>query len=217
MPNSSTLLVYAATAVAVLLVPGPAVLYIVSQSVRQGRRAGIASVLGIHAGTLVQVTAAVIGASWLLLSSALAYSVVKYLGAAYLVYLGVRKLLGRDETLGVEPESPSRTQPKRPARLFYEGALVNMLNPKLALFFLAFLPQFVDPSRGPVPVQVATFGVMFVLLGLVTDSSYAMVAGTVGPWLRGHARLLRGERYVVGSAFVGLGVATALSGSDRTR
>jgi threonine/homoserine/homoserine lactone efflux protein len=217
MPNSSTLLVYAATAVAVLLVPGPAVLYIVSQSVRQGRRAGIASVLGIHAGTLVQVTAAVIGASWLLLSSALAYSVVKYLGAAYLVYLGVRKLLGRDEALAFEPDGRFRAQPKRPVRLFYEGALVNVLNPKLALFFFAFLPQFVDPSRGAVPAQVATFGIVFVLLGLCTDGTYAMVAGSIGPWLRGHARMLRGERYVVGCTFIGLGVAAALSGSRRTR
>src|SRR5919204_6697788 len=97
MPTPSILALYAATAVLVLLIPGPAVLYIVSQSVRQGRRAGIASVLGIHAGTLVQVVAAVLGASWLLVSSALAFSVVKYLGAAYLVYLGARKLLGKDE------------------------------------------------------------------------------------------------------------------------
>jgi threonine/homoserine/homoserine lactone efflux protein len=215
MPSPSTLLVYAVTAVIVLLVPGPAVLYIVSQSVRQGRRAGIASVLGIHTGTLVQVVAAVLGASWLLASSAVAFSVVRYLGAAYLVYLGVRKLLGKDEQVAFEPRGEART--RRPARLFLQGVLVNVLNPKLALFFLAFLPQFVDRSRGPVPVQVATFGIAFVLLGLCTDGSYAMVAGTVGPWLRNHARLLRGERYVVGGAFVGLGVAAAFSGGDRTR
>jgi threonine/homoserine/homoserine lactone efflux protein len=215
MPSPSTLLVYAVTAVIVLLVPGPAVLYIVSQSVRQGRRAGIASVLGIHTGTLVQVVAAVLGASWLLVSSAMAFTVVKYLGAAYLVYLGVRKLLGKDEQLAVEPGVEAR--PKRPARLFYQGVLVNVLNPKLALFFLAFLPQFVDRARGAVPLQVATFGLAFVLLGLCTDSSYALVAGTVGPWLREHVRLLRGERYVVGSAFVGLGVAAAFSATDRSR
>src|SRR6266511_4036080 len=184
MPSPSILALYAVTAVIVLLVPGPAVLYVVSQSLRQGRRAGIASVLGIHAGTLVQVGVAVLGGSYLLLTSALTYSLVKYLGAAY---------------------------------LFCQGMFVNVLNPKLALFFFAFLPQFVDRSRGAVPAQVATFGIVFVLLGLCTDACYALVAGTVGPWLRGHARLLRGERYVVGTTFIGLGVAAALTGSRRTR
>src|SRR5262245_10212455 len=213
MPSPSILVLYTATAVVVLLIPGPAVLYIVSQSVRQGRRAGIASVLGIHAGTLVQVVAAVLGGSYLLLTSALTYSVVKYLGAAYLVYLGVRKLLGRDEPRAIE----TAAQPRSAARLFYQGMLVNVLNPKLALFFFAFLPQFVDRSRGAVPVQVATFGIVFVLRGWCPDAGYALVAGTVGPWLRGHARLLRGERYVVGTTFIGLGVAAALTGTRRTR
>ncbi len=207
------LALYVVTAVIVLLVPGPAVLFIVSQSVRQGRRAGIASVLGIHTGTLVQVVAAVLGGSWLLLSSALTYSAVKYLGAAYLVYLGVRKLLGWDESHSVQAAAPSKSL----VRLFYQGVLVNVLNPKLALFFFAFLPQFVDRSRGAVPVQVATFGVVFVLLGLCTDGGWALVAGTVGPWLRSNVRLLRGERYVVGTTFIGLGVAAALSGARRTR
>jgi threonine/homoserine/homoserine lactone efflux protein len=203
MPTPSILALYAATAVLVLLIPGPAVLYIVSQSVRQGRRAGIASVLGIFA---------VLGGSYLLLRSALTFNLVKYLGAAYLVYLGVRKLLGHDETQAIAATTP----PRSAARLFYQGMLVNVLNPKLALFFFAFLPQFVDPSRGAVPLQVATFGVVFVLLGLCTDGTYALVAGSVGPWLRGHVRLLRGERYVAGAAFVGLGVAAALTGHRRT-
>ena len=213
MPGPSILALYAVTAIVVLLVPGPAVLFVVSQSLRQGRRAGIASVLGIHAGTLVQVAAAVLGGSYLLLASALTFSVVKYLGAAYLVYLGVRKLLGRDEPRAIE----AGAQPRSAARLFYQGMLVNVLNPKLALFFFAFLPQFVDRSRGAVPAQVATFGIVFVLLGLCTDGSYALVAGAIGPWLRGHARLLRGERYVVGTTFIGLGVAAALTGTRRTR
>lgn len=228
MPSPSVLALYAAAAVAVLLIPGPAVLYIVSQSVRQGRRAGIASVLGIHAGTLVQVAFAVLGGSYLLVASSLTFSVVKYLGAAYLVYLGVRKLLGRDQQIAVgtedtAPPGASRAPAAAPAsrrtaaRLFYQGMLVNVLNPKLALFFFAFLPQFVDRSRGAVPAQVATFGIVFVLLGLCTDGTYALVAGSIGPWLRGHARVLRGERYVVGATFIGLGVAAALSGSRRTR
>ena len=228
MPRASVLALYAVAAVAVLLVPGPAVLYIVSQSVRQGRRAGIASVLGIHAGTLVQVAFAVLGGSYLLVASSLTFSVVKYLGAAYLVYLGVRKLLGRDEQVAVGTDDPGASAASRApgvspaprrtaARLFYQGMLVNVLNPKLALFFFAFLPQFVDRSRGAVPAQVATFGIVFVLLGLCTDGTYALVAGSIGPWLRGHARVLRGERYVVGATFIGLGVAAALSGSRRTR
>jgi threonine/homoserine/homoserine lactone efflux protein len=228
MPSPSVLALYAAAAVAVLVIPGPAVLYIVSQSVRQGRRAGIASVLGIHAGTLVQVAFAVLGGSYLLVASSLTFSVVKYLGAAYLVYLGVRKLLGRDQQIAVgtedtAPPGASRAPAAAPAsrrtaaRLFYQGMLVNVLNPKLALFFFAFLPQFVDRSRGAVPAQVATFGIVFVLLGLCTDGTYALVAGSIGPWLRGHARVLRGERYVVGATFIGLGVAAALSGSRRTR
>src|SRR5574341_1562589 len=213
MPSPSILALYAVAAVVVLLVPGPAVLYVVSQSLRQGRRAGIASVLGIHAGTLVQVLVAVLGGSYLLLTSALTFSLVKYLGAASLVYLGVSKLLGQDEPQVIQ----GAAAPRSAARLFYQGMLVNVLNPKLALFFFAFLPQFVDRSRGAVPVQVATFGIVFVLLGLCTDASYALVAGTVGPWLRGHARLLRGERYVVGTTFIGLGVAAALTGARRTR
>jgi threonine/homoserine/homoserine lactone efflux protein len=158
------------------------------------------------------VLVAVLGGSYLLLTSALTFSLVKYLGAAYLVYLGVRKLLGRDEPQVIQ----AAAAPRSAARLFYQGMLVNVLNPKLALFFFAFLPQFVDPSRGAVPLQVATFGIVFVLLGLCTDASYALVAGTVGPWLRGHARLLRGERYVVGTTFIGLGVAAALTGTRRT-
>ncbi len=224
MPSPSVLALYAVAAVAVLLIPGPAVLYIVSQSVRQGRRAGIASVLGIHAGTLVQVAFAVLGGSYLLVASSLTFSVVKYLGAAYLVYLGIRKLLGRDEPDAIAPDAPAEagapargTSPRSAARLFYQGMLVNVLNPKLALFFFAFLPQFVDSSRGAVPAQVATFGIVFVLLGLCTDGTYALVAGSIGPWLRGHARVLRGERYLVGCTFIGLGVAATLSGSRRTR
>jgi threonine/homoserine/homoserine lactone efflux protein len=211
MPTFPTITWYVAAAAVVLIIPGPAVLYIVSQGVRHGRRAGVTAVLGIHAGTLVQVLAAVAGLSWVLVSSAAAFTVVKYLGAAYLIYLGVRKLLSKDETPVIgAPAAKSR------ARLFREGTLVNILNPKLALFFLAFLPQFVDPARGVIPVQIAVFGLVFVLLGLITDGAYALLAGVVGPWLRGSARFLRGERYVVGGTFIGLGVVAALTPERHT-
>jgi threonine/homoserine/homoserine lactone efflux protein len=206
MPTIPTFALYVVTAVIVLIIPGPAVLYIVSQGVRHGRRVGVTAVLGVHMGSLVQVIGAVAGLSWLLVSSSLAFTVVKYAGAAYLIYLGVRKLLSRGEV-----EFGAAAPAKSKARLFREGALVNVLNPKLALFFLAFLPQFVDPARGAIPIQTAIFGLTFVLIGLCTDSTYALLAGTVGPWLRRSTRFLRGERYVVGGTFIGLGVVAALT------
>ncbi|HEX6471435.1 MAG TPA: LysE family translocator [Streptosporangiaceae bacterium] len=206
MPTMTTFALYMMAATIVLVIPGPAVLYVVSQGVRHGRRAAVTAVLGIHTGTLVQVVAAVAGLSWVLASSSVAFMVVKYAGAAYLIYLGVRKLLSGD---GDEPTAaaPAKSGP----RLFREGVLVNILNPKLALFFLAFLPQFVDPSRGAVPVQIALFGLAFALLGVCTDGAYAVLAGTVGPWLRRGTRFLRAERYVVGGTFIGLGVVAALT------
>jgi threonine/homoserine/homoserine lactone efflux protein len=155
---------------------------------------------------LVQVAACAAGLSWLLLSSSLAFAVVKYVGAAYLIYLGIRRLLSRSEL-----EMAEAGVARSAARMFGEGILVNILNPKLALFFLAFLPQFVDPARGAVAGQVAVFGVVFVLIGLCTDGSFALLAGTVGPWLRGSTRFLRGERYVVGGTFIGLGIVAALT------
>jgi len=151
MPESTDLLLFAGAAVALLIIPGPAVLYIVTRSVAQGRVAGLTSVVGVHAGSLVHVAAAAFGLSALLASSATAFSVVKYLGAAYLVWLGIRQFRRRvdRDAAGVEPP-PGYS----PARIFGEGVLVNVLNPKTAIFFLAFLPQFVDPGRGPVAVQM---------------------------------------------------------------
>ncbi|MGH3391769.1 MAG: LysE family translocator [Actinomadura sp.] len=206
MPTLSTLALYVLTATIVLIVPGPAVLYVVSQGVRHGSRAGITAVLGIHVGTLAQLVVAIVGLSWLLVASSLAFTAVKYLGAAYLVYLGVRALLSRERAGMVEVGGP-----KSARRLFGEGVLVNLLNPKIALFFLAFLPQFVDPGRGTVTGQITAFGLVFILLGLCTDGGYALLAGAVGPWLRRSSRFLRGERYVVGCTFIGLGAVAALT------
>jgi threonine/homoserine/homoserine lactone efflux protein len=188
-------------------VPGPAVLYIVAQAVDQGRLAGIVSMLGIHTGTLVHVAAAAIGLSALLVSSATAFSVVKYAGAAYLVFLGVRRLLGRDDG------ASSRAVKAPLRRLYARGVVVNVLNPKTALFFFAFHPQFVDVDAGHVGLQIALLGCLFVGLGFLSDGTYAVLAGTFAERMRGTARVARAQRYVSGSIFVGLGVATALSGS----
>jgi threonine/homoserine/homoserine lactone efflux protein len=202
-PDSGTLWVFCVTALALLLIPGPAVLYVVVQGAEQGRRAGLASVAGIHLGTLVHVFAATVGLSALIVASALAFDVVKYAGAVYLVYVGVRKLLGRDDP-GLEPDEQRVSY----RRAFLRGTVVNVLNPKTALFFLALLPQFVDPDRGGVWSQALVLGLVFVALGLVTDSMYALAAGTVGGFLR---RRRRGMRYGSGIVFVGLGAAAALA------
>jgi threonine/homoserine/homoserine lactone efflux protein len=201
-PDSTALWLFSLAALALLAVPGPAVLYVVMQSAEQGRRVGLASVAGIHLGTLVHVVAAVAGLSALIVASAVAFSVVKYAGAAYLIYLGVRKLLGRDSVADVE----RRNEPLR--RAFTRGIIVNVLNPKTALFFLAFLPQFVDADRGGVWSQALVLGLVFVGLGLVSDSLYALAAGSVGTLLRRRRTALRHGSGVV---FVGLGAAAALA------
>jgi threonine/homoserine/homoserine lactone efflux protein len=201
IPEAASLALFAVAALALLLVPGPAVIYVVARSIQQGRPAGLASVLGIHVGTLVHISAATFGLSALIVSSAVAFSVVKYAGAAYLIYLGVRRLL--------ESDPPGRVATRRQplASLFWRGALVNVLNPKTALFFFAFLPQFVDPQR-TVWSQVVAFGLVFVVLGFVSDGLYALTAGTFGGWLRRRPRVLR---LGSGSMYVGLGAALALS------
>ena len=202
-PDSGTVWIFCITALALLVIPGPAVLYVVVQGAEQGRRAGLASVAGIHLGTLVHVAAATAGLSALIVASAPAFNVVKYAGAGYLIYVGVRKLLGRDEP-SLKPGSRRVSY----RRTFMRGVVVNVLNPKTALFFLALLPQFVDPDRGGVWSQALVLGLVFVGLGLVTDSLYALAAGTVGGFLRRRRRTMR---YGSGFVFVGLGAVAALA------
>jgi threonine/homoserine/homoserine lactone efflux protein len=207
-PDASTLAVFAVAALILLVIPGPAVLYIVSQSVTRGRLAGLVSMLGIQVGGLVHVAAAAAGLSALLVRSAVAFDAVKYAGAAYLVYLGLRRLLGRE--LQDKSENP---QSKRLRRLFAQGIVVNVLNPKTALFFFAFLPQFVDVDRGAVAFQIAVLGVVFILLAIVSDGVYAIAAGSAAGWLRARLGFARAERWASGGVLVGLGLATAFSGA----
>jgi threonine/homoserine/homoserine lactone efflux protein len=211
IPDAASLGVFAAAAIALLLTPGPAVLYIVARSVEQGRVAGLAAVCGIVTGTLVHVLAATVGLSALLASSALAFGFVKYAGAAYLVYLGVRRIFANSDAPAARAALPRRAL----RRLYRDGFVVNLLNPKTALFFLAFLPQFVDPSRGAVAFQVAFLGLLFAAMGLVSDGLYALAAGTAGQWFKRNVRVLRFERYVTGSVFIGLGAAAAYAGAGR--
>jgi threonine/homoserine/homoserine lactone efflux protein len=209
MPPLAGLGIFVVAALLLLITPGPAVLYIVTRSMDQGRRAGLVSMLGVHAGTLVHVAAAAAGLSALLMASATAFSVVKYLGAGYLIYLGVRRLLDRSTLTADRPPAVSLR------RAFVDGFVVNLLNPKTALFFLAFLPQFADVGRGQVGVQILVLGLIFVALGLVTDGLYALGAGTAAAWLRASPRVLASERWVSGGMYIGLGVAAAFAGHQR--
>ncbi|TML68197.1 MAG: LysE family translocator [Actinobacteria bacterium] len=208
IPDPGRLALFVVAALALLVVPGPAVLYVVTRSVHQGRRAGLASVLGIHTGTLVHIAAATAGLSALILSSAVAFTAVKIAGAVYLVALGLWTLFSGHAEADVPVGGERRLR-----RVFAQGIVVNVLNPKTALFFLAFLPQFVDQNAPHPALQIAFLGLLFAGLGLVTDSLWALVAGTAGGLLRGSRRFLRVQRYVAGSVYLGLGVATALAGS----
>ena len=213
MPDLSTFALFAATCVAFLAIPGPSVFYIVTRSHTQGRRAGVTSMLGVQVGGLVHVVGAAIGVSALIASTAAAFTVVKYAGAAYLVYLGVRRLL----TAGTREAEPEPDDRATMTRLFWQGVVVNLLNPKTALFFLAFLPQFVDPDAGPVAPQMLVLGTLLVGLGVVSDGTYAVVAAGAGRKLRDAARSRRALDRLSGGVFIGLGLVAALAGEPRRR
>jgi threonine/homoserine/homoserine lactone efflux protein len=202
---------FALAALGLLLIPGPAVFYIVTRSIDQGRRAGLASVIGIHTGSIVHVAAAAAGLSAVLLASATAFAAVKLAGATYLVVLGVRKLLhrGRDDPAALEPAGLRQ--------VYTQGIVVNVLNPKTALFFVAFLPQFVDPARGAVAVQILILGALFIVLGLCSDSCYALLAGVVGGRLRADPRFTKRRDVFSGCMYLGLGVVAAVAGHPRRK
>lgn len=212
MFDLATLLLFALAALALIAVPGPNMIYIVTRGISQGRGAAVASVLGVGTGTLAHIGAAAAGLSALLVSSTLAFDVVKYLGAAYLLYLGIRTIRG---------EGDARIEHARGHdplwRIYRQGVVVNLLNPKTALFFLAFLPQFVDPARGGVAAQILVLGTILLLLGGAMDLLYALIAGALGGWLRRRPAFLRRQRYVTGSVYLLLGAAAAITGSGRHR
>jgi len=197
-----------AASLILLVTPGPAVLYIVTRSLSQGTTAGLLSALGLVVGGLVHVLAAVAGISAIFLASNAAYGTVRLTGAAYLVYLGVRQLRAGS---GVGPERAVARATRW--QIFRQGVAVNVLNPKPALFFMALLPQFVDPERGAVG-QMLTLGVSFLTLALVTDSAWAVAAGRAGrAFAQPRYRLLRDR--VAGVAYIGLGLVAALTGRAR--
>jgi threonine/homoserine/homoserine lactone efflux protein len=211
LPPPAQLLVFVTAAIVLLVIPGPAVLFIVTRSVDQGRKAGLASASGIASGGLVHVLAAAFGLSALLVSSARAYSAVKYVGvgAAYLIYLGIRKFRERPSAASVAHE---RHAPLR--RVYAQAILVQVLNPKAAIFFFAFLPQFIDPARGPVVPQFLAMGMLFTVMGFTSDSLWAIAAGSAAGWLQRNPVYLRRQNYVAGTVYLGLGLATAAAGGS---
>ena len=202
MPSASAFALFCLASAALAVVPGPAVTYIVINSVDKGRRAGLASAAGVASGGLVHVAAATVGLSALIASSATAFTTVKLAGAAYLVVVGVRRLLGRDEAEAVQPP------PAALARVYRQGVVVNVLNPKTALFFLAFLPQFVDP-KASVPPQVALLGLVFAAIAFASDCTYAVLADLLAGRLRASGRGARLRRHASGLVFLALGLTAA--------
>lgn len=207
MPSVHTLAAFAMTTVLFVVVPGPSVLYLVARSLAQGRRAGLVSVAGIAAGTAAQVAAVAAGLAALLAASATGFAIVKYLGAAYLIVLGIRSLLG---SRGPQAAGPPRPQPL--TRICGQGFVVTVLNPKLALFLLALLPQFVTPTQGLVPLQIAVLGAVLILIGATSNLAYTLLASVLGARLRNSRRFLRVSTRASGITYLALGVFTALTG-----
>lgn len=203
MPELSNLILFITTSLALLVIPGPAVLYIVGKSMDQGLKAGLVSVLGIGIGSIAHVIAASIGISALLVASATAFTIVKLAGAFYLIYLGIKTLL-RKETHSAIP----RQEKKRMTQIFAQGIIVNLFNPKTALFFFAFLPQFISPGSASVSTQIIFLGIIFTLLAVATDSIYALMSSKLSQALRGSNIFIRLQKYVIGTIYLILGVAT---------
>jgi len=209
MPTLSTLLVFVTASLALNVTPGPDMLYVIARSTAEGRRAGIVSSLGIAAGALVHMTLAAAGLSSLLLAVPVAYDAVRYLGAAYLVYLGVRTLLARATSVDAPPVARASL-----AAVFRQGMVTNLLNPKVALFFLAFLPQFVSAGRGSVAAQLVFLGLLFNLLGTAVNVLVALLASGAGEWGRARVGTSGWVRRLPGVVFVGLGLRLALMRRD---
>jgi threonine/homoserine/homoserine lactone efflux protein len=202
LPSATSFALFCLASAALAVVPGPAVTYIVMHSVDKGRRAGLASAAGVASGGLVHVAAATVGLSALIASSAAAFTVVKLVGAIYLIVIGIRRIVGRDDSEQVQaPPAPM-------SRIYRQGVIVNVFNPKTALFFLAFLPQFVDRGAS-IPPQVALLGLTFAAIAFASDCLYALLADLLAGRLRRSSRGARARRYLSGGIFVVLGVTAA--------
>lgn len=209
LPDTPQLLIFIAATLALIVIPGPAVFYIIARSMDYGRTAGLISAIGMSVGTMVHILTAALGLSAILLTSSLAFNVVKYLGAFYLIYLGIRKLMEKpnQQTVILAAEQSK-------GKIFYQAVLVNILNPKTALFFFTFLPQFVDEDKGNISLQIVLLGCILMGIGLISDSVYAWLAGGLGSWLKENTWYLKTQKYTSAVVYFALGIFAAMTGSQ---
>ena len=213
MPTVPTLLTFALAATLLIIVPGPNVIYIITRGIEQGRTAAIVSSLGVQTGMFVHIAAAMLGLSALVASSEPVFHAVKYAGAAYLIWMGWKSIRSVPTDLSV----PGNLRRLPLGRLYAQGMIINVLNPKVGLFFLAFLPQFIDPARGGATTQVLALGLVFVTIALVSDGVYAMASGAIGDVLKRRAALARQRNRFSGAIYILLGAFAALGGSGSAK
>ena len=199
--------VFALAALLLNLTPGNDMLYVAARSTSQGIKAGIISSLGIMAGCMVHILAAVIGLSAIIAQSALAFNIIKYVGAAYLVYLGIRSIISRKKTFEVK----NKMQQQSYTRIFWQGVLTNVLNPKVALFFLAFLPQFINVESKHTALQILFLGTWFNVGGTLVNIMVAILFGKIGTWLSQSPRFIQWQERITGAMLIALGIKVALS------
>lgn len=206
LPDTPLLIAFAIAALAVILSPGPDTLYVLTRSVGEGRLSGIVASLGISAGLCVHIAAAALGLSKLFEYAPVAYDVLRWAGVLYLLYLAWRAFMGNDSLLSVSAGS----ERKRLARAFGEAALTNLLNPKIIVFFIAFLPQFANPARGDVALQILLLGGMFILAGFLWLGALALAFGYFGNWLKRSIGFWRWQRWIMGASLGGIALWLAL-------
>ena len=206
LPDTALLIAFAVASLAVILSPGPDTIYVLTRSVGEGRLSGIVATLGISAGLCVHIGAAALGLSKLFEHAPVAYDVLRYAGVVYLLYLAWRAFASGDTPFAV----PTGAARKRLARAFGEAALTNILNPKIVVFFIAFLPQFADPARGGVALQIIALGIMFIVAGFAWLAALALTFGYFGDWLKRSVGFWRWQRWVMGTSLGVLAVWLAL-------
>lgn len=213
MPTIPTLLTFAVAATLLVVVPGPNLVYIVTRGIDQGRRAAVVSALGVETGTLVHVLLATVGLSAVIASSEMLFTIIRFAGAGYLIWLGIANIRSRPADLALDPGLPRM----RLRRIYGQGVIVNVLNPKVAIFFLAFLPQFVDRDRGGAAAQILILGIVLVLIGVASDLVYAIASGQIGSWLNARPAVARQRLRFSGAVYMLLGVVAAMTGSSNAK